>query len=148
MSRSYGKAVIVGLLLAVSPPVDGAPKKRADLRFRVHVEKERRGRVHCGLYAAKSKWLSEHTYRDATARVSGPWATCIFEGVPTGHVYALTAFHDEDGDGEMDFNFIGIPEEGYAASRDAHRKRLGAPRWKDARFKHLGPTTQRAHISY
>ena len=38
-----------------------------------------------------------------------------FTGLATGD-YAITAFHDEDGDGKLKTNFIGIPREGVGVS--------------------------------
>jgi uncharacterized protein (DUF2141 family) len=38
--------------------------------------------------------------------------------VPAG-TYAITAFHDEDGDGKLKTNFIGIPREGVGVSGKA-----------------------------
>jgi uncharacterized protein (DUF2141 family) len=39
-------------------------------------------------------------------RITGAQATCNFEGVPPGQ-YAVAVFHDENGNGKMDTNFIG-----------------------------------------
>lgn len=44
--------------------------------------------------------------------------TLVFKDVPDGD-YALTAYHDENGSGEIDRNALGIPTEGYAFSNDA-----------------------------
>lgn len=52
--------------------------------------------------------------------------------MPPGEL-AVAVIHDENRNGELDTNWLGIPKEGYGASRDA-RRRFGAPRWKDARL--------------
>ena len=51
---------------------------------------------------------------------------CRFFRAPKG-LYAIAALHDEDGDGEMDKNFIGLPVEGYACSRNAQDATMFAP---------------------
>ncbi|MCW3074390.1 MAG: hypothetical protein JWP69_1459 [Flaviaesturariibacter sp.] len=41
----------------------------------------------------------------------------VFEGLPAG-TYAVFAFHDVNNNNRMDKNFLGIPKEGYGASRN------------------------------
>ena len=54
-------------------------------------------------------------------------------GVPFGD-YAIGCLHDENGNGTLDTNLLGIPKEGVCASNDA-RGHLGPPKWKDAKFE-------------
>ena len=42
----------------------------------------------------------------------------VFTGLPPGR-YAIAIYHDENGNGVMDKNFIGIPSEGFGFSRNA-----------------------------
>ena len=65
-------------------------------------------------------------------RIEHGRATVAFEGLPFGS-YAIGCVHDENGNGKLDTNLLGIPREGVCASRDA-RGRMGPPKWKDARF--------------
>jgi uncharacterized protein (DUF2141 family) len=58
--------------------------------------------------------------------------TYFFDDLPAGS-YAVSVFHDEDCNGEMKTNILGIPLEGSGASNDA-RGKFGPPRYKDARF--------------
>ena len=77
----------------------------------------------------------------AVARVeagAGP-VEAAFE-LPAGD-YAVRAFHDVDGDGELNTNPFGIPIEPFAFSNDA-RGRMGPPGWSAARFTVSGPTAQ------
>ncbi len=67
-------------------------------------------------------------------------ATCVFDNVAPGS-YAIAAIHDENGNGKLDKNFLGIPTEGYGASRDA-RGTLGPPKWEDAVFPYSGGAMQ------
>ena len=101
------------------------------------LEPKRGGSVLCALYDAEDTWLSDHPYRNDKQKVEGTSVTCVFDRVPAG-TYAVAAMHDEDGDGEMDKNLIGLPTEGYCASRDAHERGFGAPNWEDAAFRYNG----------
>ena len=48
--------------------------------------------------------------------------------------YAISAYHDLDGNGRMKTNFIGIPREPIGTSNDA-KGRFGPPKYKDAKFQ-------------
>jgi len=58
-------------------------------------------------------------------------AKIVFKDIPYGN-YAIAAHHDENGNDEVDTNFLGIPNETFAASNDA-KGRFG-PKFKDAVF--------------
>lgn len=47
--------------------------------------------------------------------------------------YAVRAHHDEDDDGQLGHNFVGMPTESYAFSNDA-KGFMGPPSWDDAKF--------------
>ncbi len=60
--------------------------------------------------------------------------------------YAVVVFADVNGNGKLDSNFIGIPKEPVAVSRDAKGK-FGPPKFADAAFKvGEGITTQTINI--
>ena len=48
---------------------------------------------------------------------------------------AVSVMHDENGNGKMDGNFLGIPLEGYATSNNVPHSMIGPPRYKDAEFE-------------
>jgi uncharacterized protein (DUF2141 family) len=54
------------------------------------------------------------------------------ENLPEGE-YAVVFMHDENGNEEMDTNFVGAPVEGYGASNDAVNT-FSAPKYKEAKF--------------
>ena len=79
--------------------------------------------------------------------VSGGRAVLRYPELPPG-TYALTVFHDENDNAELDMNFLGWPREGVGASRRAH-VRLGPPRFEDARFDlATGARTEAIEILY
>jgi len=47
--------------------------------------------------------------------------------------YALSVVHDENDNGRLDSNLIGIPKEPVGASNNA-KGSFGPPKWKDAKF--------------
>ncbi len=59
--------------------------------------------------------------------------TVRIEGVQPG-AWAAQAFHDENGNGKLDVNLLGMPTEGLGFSNDA-RMRFGPPSFNDAAFR-------------
>ncbi len=49
-------------------------------------------------------------------------------------VYAVSCFHDLNGNGKLDTNFFGIPTEPYGFSNNA-RPKFRAPNWEEAKFE-------------
>jgi len=73
--------------------------------------------------------------------------TVVLKDMPQGD-YAVSAFHDENANGELDQNILGIPTEGYAFSNDASGF-LGPPSFDDAAVT-VGKdsVTATAHLVY
>ena len=65
-------------------------------------------------------------------KVRDKQARCDFEDIPPG-TYALAIVHDENMNGKLDTNLLGIPKEGYGFSNDA-KALLGAPSFSAASF--------------
>jgi len=75
----------------------------------------------------------ENMVHAATAEIKDGKAVVEFKDLPFGE-YAISAFHDENSNGELDTNWIGIPKEGLGASNNA-KGRMGPPKYEDARFQ-------------
>lgn len=87
-------------------------------------------------------WAKEDGFPDcesgkAVKRIVVPANTTSarFENVPAG-AYAISAFHDANGNGKLDSNFIGLPLEAVGMSNNP--KLNGPPRFKPARFNLAG----------
>lgn len=63
-------------------------------------------------------------------------ARCDFEEIPQG-TYALAVIHDENMNGKLDTNQLGVPTEGYGFSNNA-KAFLKAPSFGAARFPYGG----------
>ncbi len=73
-----------------------------------------------------------YAFRYARVAATVPSLRVAFPGLPAGD-YAIAVIHDEDRDARLDTNWMGIPREGYGASRNA-LPRFSAPTWKGNRF--------------
>lgn len=101
--------------------------------------KNNKGQVLIGLYNSENHFLKK-VYKGNVALIKNAKATFTFENLPAGE-YAISVFHDENSNGKLDTNFMGIPKEAYAASNDA-KGFMGPPKYKDAKFQ----ATQNKHV--
>jgi len=76
--------------------------------------------------------------------VKNKQALAVFQQVPPGN-YALFVFHDENNNNKMDKNFLGIPREGYGASKNK-LPFAGAPTFTDNKFTITNNTTTQFFI--
>jgi uncharacterized protein (DUF2141 family) len=97
-----------------------------------------RGRVLCSLFSSAADFpkKADRAVAHAKSEIFGRHATCEFQGVPPG-TYAVSVFHDENSNGKLDTNFMGIPREGVGASNNA-KGRFGPPKFSAAAFQHSG----------
>jgi uncharacterized protein (DUF2141 family) len=73
-----------------------------------------------------------------------PGEVVVSLDVPPG-TYAVQAYHDEDSNGKVTMNALGLPVEGIGFSNDAPF-RFSAPRYRDAAFQ-VGPGGGRIRLS-
>lgn len=125
-------ALAIALANAATALVDGA--HAADLTVEVKNISKTDGNIMIAVYDKADGFLSEEGMKmGMKLRADTAGVSHTFTGLDAG-TYAVSVFHDLDADGELDSNFLGIPEEPVGMSRDA-RGRFGPPKFKDAAFK-------------
>jgi uncharacterized protein (DUF2141 family) len=137
-SSAIGRAVWAALLclqLATSSAAAEEASSSNVIEFRTQV-RESGGVVRCGLFA-RDGWLKNPVGADA-AKINGRHALCVFKKIPAG-TYGLSAFHDQNNNGKLDTNLLGMPTEDYCASNNA-RGVLGPPSFNDAKFVYKAGT--------
>lgn len=90
------------------------------------------GVLKVGLYNSEGAFL-KMPYKSIPSQIKGNVATIVFEGIPKGE-YAISSYQDENSNGKLDRNEIGIPTEDVACSNNA-KGFMGPPRYQDAKFK-------------
>jgi len=96
-----------------------------------------RGHIRGAIYPTAARFTHEgQGTSTCVSSVRGGVSRCVFENVPPGR-YAVGVMHDEDDDEHFDQGFMGIPQEGYGFSRDAHGT-LGPPSFESAAFTYRG----------
>jgi uncharacterized protein (DUF2141 family) len=109
----------------------------------IHVEvlniKNSTGTVACALFESPEGFPTEYL-RKATnvmvIKIRKSQARCTFEEIPPGR-HAIAVIHDENMNGLLDTNMIGVPSEGYGFSNDATGS-LGPPPFDAASFAYDG----------
>jgi uncharacterized protein (DUF2141 family) len=105
-----------------------------------------RGRVVVDI-CPQSQFLGDACPYHGQAQARTGTTTVVVPDVPAGQ-FAVQAFHDENGNGEVDRGLFGIPKEGIGFSRNA-RIGLGPPKWRDAVFAHgAQPATLSFNLRY
>ncbi len=109
--------------------------QRGKIKIIITDIKNTEGNVFISLYNSSDGFPSDpdKTLFDRKEKISGNVVECEFKNIPYG-TYAIAIMHDEDGDDEMDTNFIGIPKEGIGVSNDAIRT-FGPPKFEDSKFE-------------
>ncbi len=93
-----------------------------------------KGQMLIGLYDSEDTWLKK-PYEGAFGEIIDGKCAVTFKDIPLG-TYAVSTFHDEDEDEELD-TFLGIPTEDTGSSNDAPAK-FGPPKWGAAKFEVKG----------
>ncbi|MDC6366267.1 MULTISPECIES: DUF2141 domain-containing protein [Flavobacteriaceae] len=91
------------------------------------------GQVNVAVYDSDDTFLSfEEVLKTGSAPAHEGQVTLKIEDLPIGE-YALAVFHDKNGNGKLDTNWLGIPKEKVAFSK-AKMKTFGPPRYRECAF--------------
>ena len=93
--------------------------------------KSNTGTVKVGLYNSDETFLKS-TYKSIVSEIKNNEVTVTFIGIPEGE-YGISAYQDENNNGKLDRNAMGIPSEDYACSNNA-KGFMGPPLFSDAKF--------------
>jgi uncharacterized protein (DUF2141 family) len=88
-----------------------------DLEVIVKNIKNGKGTLMIGLFNSE-KTFKKEVWKGERPKAQAGELKVIFKDVPPGD-YAVSVFHDENENGKIDMNFMGIPSEGFGFSNDA-----------------------------
>ncbi|WP_227712333.1 DUF2141 domain-containing protein [Marinobacter zhanjiangensis] len=133
----YGALSIV--LAVASLPAMVFAQSCPGIHVKVPNIKNSTGTIACALFESPEGFPTEFL-QSATnitmMKIRDTQARCNFLDVPPG-TYALAVIHDENMDGKLNTNFIGVPTEGYGFSSGAEAG-MSAPSFEDASFSYDG----------
>lgn len=120
------------------------PGKDIDLTVRVEGAKAGVGKIVASLFDSEEAYMEDpHTETSVDVAADGSVAI-IFQGLAAG-TYAVSVYYDENSDGEMNTNWLGIPKEAFGFSNDAPA-RFGPPKFEKAQFD-VSPETNEIVIT-
>jgi uncharacterized protein (DUF2141 family) len=140
------RLVSIVAALAIAPglaaPADDVPQPAGgtgQLVIRLTGLGSAKAPVRIAVYNSERTWLDAPSMRYQTIldADSAKWEWTI-ENVPYGE-YAVAAFQDRNGNGELDRGFLGAPKEPYGFSNDA-RGAFGPASWTEARVRLAEPS--------
>ena len=98
------------------------------------------GFIQVALYKKEDDFLKfERVFRNAGAPATKGISKVVLEDLPAGE-YAVAIFHDENGNEELDTNWLGIPREPLGFSR-ARMKTFGPPKFQECAIMLQGNMT-------
>lgn len=137
--RVHCAAWLAVMMLALLPGLAVAQSPCPGIHVKILNIKNSTGTVACALFESAEGFPTDYL-REATnvmvIKIRKDQARCDFEDIPPG-TYAMVVIHDENMNGMLDTNFLGVPTEGYGFSNDA-RGVLGPPAFSAASFPYDG----------
>lgn len=103
------------------------------LSVHVHNVPSDKGHIRVAVYNSDATFLSfDGVFKTGTKVAQKGIVQLKIEDLPAGE-YALAVFHDENGNNELDTNWLGIPKEKVAFSK-GKMKTFGPPKYKECAF--------------
>lgn len=103
----------------------------AELHVSVDGVRSQSGQLRIALFKSADTFATpDGRFREVVLPAEKGENTAIFLSVPMG-TYGLAAFHDENGNGKFDKNFVGFPQEGFGFGNNASVF-LGPPSFSEA----------------
>lgn len=112
--------------------VPALPAAAADLVIDLSGLRVDSGHVQVALVDSAAGWNSQAAPLRATRIAAADASRIVFEGLAPGS-YGVLAMHDENDNGRLDTNLLGMPIEGYGFSNNPRTMRK--PTWDEGRFE-------------
>ncbi|MEM1230544.1 MAG: DUF2141 domain-containing protein [Pseudomonadota bacterium] len=133
-------ALFAGLLsIAVHAQAEPAAASSATLTITVTGIESAEGIIAVEVLRGEAQFKGEGSTASMLLPAATP-AVTVQLPLPAGE-YAVRVMHDEDSNGELKTNMLGMPTEPWGMSNDATGK-FGPPKWDDARFALEDSATQ------
>lgn len=125
------KTTFCTTLLAITLTVSTNLFAQTKLEVTVKNIKETTGTIRVGLFTNEKDFLTT-AQEGKIVKATAEEVTVVFENLKTGD-YAISVIHDKNENGELDTNFVGIPNEPYGFSNNVMGT-FGPPSFEKAKF--------------
>lgn len=147
IARTLTVSALLCLALGAPPEIASGQGRATRITVDVRDLRSDRGHVRIALYDGPSRWThTDGAVASCAATVQDGHATCVIRAPRAGR-YAIALLADENDDGEMGLDLLGLPTEGYGFSNDV-RPTLSAPGFDSASFEARGPARLSIAIRY
>ncbi|OIQ28367.1 MAG: hypothetical protein BM564_09870 [Bacteroidetes bacterium MedPE-SWsnd-G2] len=126
---------IIIVTITVSLFTTSVEQSTQDIEVNITGLSNNEGKMVIALFDNESVFLKTE-YKSYSVDIRNKSCRVVFENVPEG-TYAISTFHDENENGKLDTNALGIPNEAYRSSNN-EKGSFGPPRWKKAKFEVKG----------
>lgn len=137
-TESFGMQIPIVLMLMV-PPTLALSQEWANLEVSVIGATPNRGPVLLSLFDSEKNFLEQPIDTALANTDASGNANFFLSKLPLGD-YAVSVFHDEDDNGELNTNFLGIPTELVGFSNNA-KGSFGPPSFDQVKFTFDGNKT-------
>ncbi len=132
--------IILTSTLNIAAPVLAQSSGQTTLVVKITGLPSEKGQVKIAVFNSVEKWLGENPLYSSTIGVEKQAVQWKISDVPYGE-YGIAVFHDENKNGKMDKNVLGIPAEAYGFSNNV-RVTFGPPTWEKSKFVVKQPSTE------
>lgn len=136
---SIAHFILTSIGLNFTAPTLAQSGGQATLVVKITGLRSGKGQVKIAVFNSAEKWLGEQPVYSSTISVESHTVLWKINDIPYGD-YGIAVFHDENKNGKMDKNLLGIPAEAYGFSNNV-RVTFGPPTWEKAKFVVKGATT-------
>lgn len=131
--------ILTSISLNFTAPTLAQSGGQATLVVKITGLRSEKGQVKIAVFNSAEKWLGEQPVYSSTISVESQTVLWKINDIPYGD-YGIAVFHDENKNGKMDKNLLGIPAEAYGFSNNV-RVTFGPPTWEKAKFVIKPPST-------
>ena len=125
--------LVISNILVAQDSTKTTSKNNGNLILKITGFDSDEGYVMIALCNSQENYDMQPPYIGTGAEIVEGKSQHIFENLPYGE-YAIKCFHDENTNGKLDTNIMGIPKESYGFSNNATGS-FGPAKYEDAKFK-------------
>ncbi len=136
---SFAGVALAGALLSL-------PALAGEVRAAIDGVNSTKGHVICGIFRSAEGFPKDtkRAFKLVSLPANPAGVQCDFSDLPAG-TYAISVFHDENDDGVLNTNFLGMPREGYGFSNN-HTYATHPSSFKESYFTLDAEATTVLHI--
>ena len=127
--------IILFFLCPFSSYCDESEVPKGEIVIRISGLRNNNGIIRALLFNTSDGFPANHknSFALKNVRTENDSVLFVFSDIPYEN-YAVSVLHDENENGKLDTNWIGLPKEGVGVSNNVKSK-FGPPKFEDAKFK-------------